>query len=75
MFSSPLSVVPHLIPAMSLSPLQSGTYQIFNVLYSTQDADLIYPGGVDGTIGGYQNNSDSGRMQVHSYSLSIEFHF
>ena len=50
---------------MSLDLLRGGAYQIFNVMYSTQGAELLYPGGVNGVIGGYHNNSDSGRMQVY----------
>ncbi|KAG8221666.1 hypothetical protein J3R82DRAFT_1951 [Butyriboletus roseoflavus] len=49
---------------MSLSvPIPDGVYQIFNVAFSNQDADLVYPGGPTGYIGGWQNNTESQRMQ------------
>ena len=57
---------------MSLN-ITNGVYKIFNVAYPNQVADLLYPGGVNGTIGGFRNNEGSKRNQVYPYSCPYSF--
>lgn len=53
------------IPSTSIT---DGVYKIFNVAYPNQVADLLSPGGADGTIGGYEDNDSSKRNQVCPHS-------
>ena len=57
---------------MSLN-ITTGVYKIFNVAYPNQVVDLLYPGGVNGTIGGFRNNEGSKRNQVYPYSCPYSF--
>ena len=68
-----LSAAPRLRPTMPVANITNGVYKIFNVAYPNQVADLLYPGGVNGTIGGFRNNDDSKRNQVYTYSRPHRF--
>jgi hypothetical protein len=57
---------------MSVANITNGVYKIFNVAYPNQVADLLYPGGANGTIGGFRNNG-SKRNQVYTYSRPYSF--
>jgi hypothetical protein len=54
----PIGILPAVGPT-------NGVYKIFNVQYPNQVADLVYPGGANGAIVGYNSANDlSKRVQV-----------
>ena len=58
------------IPSTNIT---DGVYKIFNVAYPDQVADLLNPGGANGTIGGFEDNDSSKRNQVYTYSRPYSF--